>query len=411
MMLDVETALAELRGRCSRDWLEWALGRGNWPLRITLGSPQGASFDGDVIAAQVWAGSWLAAIENQRAPGSLSTESKRALKLGKHPLPKSWTIASPEEALTAAPDFAQRYHRAVERLRLAVQLPAVVWDCIEEVPVKAARSIAGLEETDWSNAVAVVSHLAAGPGEAMMVRQLAVPGVHSKWIEQHATVLGAMIGVPTDRRLGKPLTRLINHIGLKAKEMPVHVALRCPQLRSAAAGLQRLDAPVSVLNTSTLRPETVLIIENLELGHTITVDVGGLAIIHGLGSSAPILSTLAWLSTASSVLYWGDIDRAGLSILATVRRAGIPAKALMMDELTLDGYAQFQHETDTQTLTYCIPAGLTAAEAELYSRLNAHHEASGRDLQLEQEHIPIADALKVIQSELNSLHDLDQSQI
>ena len=231
-----------------------------------------------------------------------------------------------------------------------------------------------------------------------MVRQLAVPGVHSKWIEQHATLLGAMIGAPTDTELGDPLTRLIDHIGLKAKETPVHVALRCPRLRAATADLQRFDAPVSVLNASTIRPDVVLVVENDELGHTITTDIDGAAIIHGLGSGAPILVDLQWLTTASIVLYWGDIDRAGLSILATLRRGGVPATAILMDEITLDRYAQLRHETDSQTSSYNIPVGLTATETALYQRLNSHHHSTGTELQLEQEHIPIADAVKAIRS-------------
>ena len=163
----------------------------------------------------------------------------------------------------------------------------------------------------------------------------------------------------------------------------------------------RFDAPVSVLNASKIRPDVVLIIENDELGHTITTDIDGAAIIHGLGSGAPILGDLHWLTTASTVLYWGDIDRAGLSILATLRRAGVPATAILMDEITLDRYPQLRHETDSQTLSHNIPNGLTATETALYQRLNSHHHSTGTELQLEQEHIPIADAVTAIRSAIN----------
>ena len=101
------------------------------------------------------------------------------------------------------------------------------------------------------------------------------------------------------------------------------------------------------------------------------------------------------------MLYWGDIDRAGLSILATLRRAGVPATAILMDEIALDRYAQLRHETDSQTLSHNIPNGLTTTETVLYQRLNTHHEATGTDLQLEQEHIPIADAVTAIRTAIN----------
>jgi Uncharacterized protein conserved in bacteria C-term(DUF2220)/Uncharacterized protein conserved in bacteria N-term (DUF3322) len=251
------------------------------------------------------------------------TRQPRKLRLGRFDLPHSWIIVGPEEALTVAPDTAQRYRTTAARLNFAVEHPGVIWDHISQIPLPAAKSIAAFDDADWSSAIAVVSYLAAGPIEATMVRQLAIPGVHTKWIEQNPSLVCAMIGVPADRSLGDPLTRLINHIGLKAKETPVHVALPCPRLRASAANLQRLQAPISVLNASTIRPDVVLIIENDEPGHTLTADIPGAAIIHGLGFGAPILADLHWIASASTVLYWGDIDRAGLSILASLRRAGM----------------------------------------------------------------------------------------
>lgn len=397
-MLTLETATADLRDRCEKRWLDWVLARDTWPLRRQLKPPTGDDFTKNLIATQNWAATWHTAINEGRVPGSVTTTSRRAINLGDHDLPKVWTIDTPEEALTLTPGLQHQFHCAATRLNLAVTHPGIVWDDIKQVPYTSAKTIAKLDDSDWSNAVAVVSQLAAGPVEAMMVRQLAVPGVHSKWIEQHASLLGAMIGAPTDTELGDPLTRLIDHIGLKAKETPVHVALRCPRLRAATAELHRFDAPVSVLNASTIRPDVVLIVENDELGHTITADIDGAAIIHGLGSGAPILVDLEWLTTASTVLYWGDIDRAGLSILATLRRTGVPATAILMDEITLDRYAQLRHKTDSQTLSYSIPVGLTATETALYQRLNSHHHSTGTELQLEQEHIPIADAVTAIRS-------------
>ena len=400
-MLTVENATADLRNRCEKRWLNWVLARDTWPLRRQLKPPSGGEFTNNLIATQNWAATWHTAINEGRLPGSISTTPRRAVNLGHHDLPNVWTIGTPEEALTLNPGLQHQFRRAATRLNLAVNHPGILWDDIKQVPYTSAKTIARLDDSDWFNAVAVVSQLAAGPVEAMMVRQLAVPGVHSKWIEQHASLLGAMTGAPTDTELGDPLTRLIDHIGLKAKETPIHVALRCPRLRAATAELHRFDAPISVLNASTIRPDVVLIIENDELGHTITADIDDAAIIHGLGSGAPILGGLQWLTTASTVLYWGDIDRAGLSILATLRRTGVPATAILMDEITLDRYAQLRHTTHSQTPSHNIPDGLTVAETALYQRLNAHHHTTGTELQLEQEHIPIADAVTAIRSAIN----------
>ncbi|GAJ83642.1 hypothetical protein NBRGN_065_00380 [Nocardia brasiliensis NBRC 14402] len=362
-------------------------------MRIGLGAPKGTEFDNDVIGVTNWAGTWQAAIDNARIPGITATESRRARGLGAHFLPTVWEIEGPEEALVVAPDVAASYRIAEQRLQEAVSLAGVVWDDISMIPIKNARTIAAFDGKDWTNAVAVVNHLTTiGVGEATMVRQLAIPGVHSKWIERNATVLGAMLGVPNDRTLGDPLTRLFNHIGLKGKDIPLRVTLACPHLRTKAAGLLRFDATIPILNSSTLCPSAVLVVENLELGHTLPTELPGVAIICGLGSGAPLLAALGWVHAAACVLYWGDIDRAGLAILATVRRAGIRAHAVMMDGTTLDAYPSAQHETDTQMDSDEVPIGLEGGEVDLYVRLNRFHNETGRELQLEQEHIPVAQA-------------------
>ncbi|ORW08033.1 hypothetical protein AWC16_20055 [Mycolicibacter longobardus] len=392
-MLTVDQAVRYLRAQCEDHWLEWLLGRGRWPISVTLGAPRGDQFDRNVIAAKAWAGTWESAITTGRIPGQLRTESRRARKLGLHDLPTTWILPTPGDALAVAPETATRHAAANARLQQAIALPGSVWASMDQIPVKTARAIADLGDDDWTNATAAATHLAVlGPGEASMVRQLAIPGVHSKWIESNATLLGALLGVPADPTLGPPLVRLINHIGLRPKPTAVHVTLACPRLRAQAAGLTRLSATIADLNTTTLRPRVVLIIENLELAHTLTADLPGVAAICGLGAGAPTLTELAWTHTADTVLYWGDIDRAGLAILATTRRAGIPAKSLLMDEATLDAYPAAHHETSTQTDSYEIPGGLDLAETKLYGRLNAHHANTGQDLQLEQEHIPISTA-------------------
>lgn len=397
-MLTVDDAVGELRRRCDAQWLNWALGKGTWPLRITLGAPQGTAFDRDVIGAQRWAGAWRSAAKSGTIPGTVTTQARRARKLGTHDLPTLWTIAQPADALRVSPEAAERYLRASQRLQEAVNLDGVPWERIDQVPTRVARAIVDLDNRDWQNAVAVASYLAGvGAGDAVMVRQLAIPGVHSKWIEQNALLIGAMIGIPADRNLGDPLTRLIKHIGLQAKQTPVHVTLSCPRLRAAAAGLQRFEATIPVLNNSSLRPAAVLIVENLEPGHTLALDLPGLVLIHGLGAAAPILANLEWISSAAEVLYWGDIDRAGLSILASARRMGIPARSVLMDEATMDAYPGACHDTDTQMDSHDIPAELSAAEVALYRRLNSYQQEHGTDRQLEQEHIPIALARIVIQ--------------
>jgi hypothetical protein len=166
---------------------------------------------------------------------------------------------------------------------------------------------------------------------------------------------------------GTPLERLLYYVGLQAKEAPIHVALHCPRLRAASAQLAAVHAPIQVLNNSTIEPPVLLIVENDEPGYTITADLAGLAVIHGLGAAAPLLAALRWYRTAR-VLDWGDVDRAGLSILATLRRAGVEATSVLMDHATSDRFDHYAHNTDSQKSGMDIPDELDESECTLYQQ-------------------------------------------
>jgi hypothetical protein len=392
-MITPEQALAQLRGRAERHWLAWTLGRGSWPYRIQLRPPSGAAAAANVIGVQNWAGTWQAAASQSELPGELGFVSRRVPSLGVYSLPNTLTITDPNEALASFPMLHTRFLATVDRLEEAITTDGVVWSDSTEIPLRTANIIADLNDDDWDAALTVVRHLATNPVADLMIRQLAIRGVHTKWIEQHANLILTMI-CPPDTPLvdGDSLAQLRHYIGLRSKESRINVALRCPRLRSGAGGLDRFAATVTTLNASTLRPRAVLIVENDELGHTLTSDIDDLAVIHGLGKAVTLLAGLDWLTTADTVLYWGDIDRAGLQCLAALRRTGISVTPILMDLETLQRHLEFTHLAATQDPSYDIPDGLTEAEADLYEHLNGYHRERGEDLQLEQEHIPLTEA-------------------
>jgi hypothetical protein len=393
-VLSVDEAVEGLRQRCYKNWVAWAIGRGNWPIRITLGAPRGAVFDQDVAAAQVWAGSWAAA---GQVPGTVRTEPRRAMRLGSHELPTAWEVDSPEQALQVDPALASRYQQARARFAAAAEMPEVVWGEIEQIPLKWAKVIAELDDRQWAHIVAVLTQLARGAGDARVLRQITIPGVHSKFIEQNAGLLAEMLGVTADPALDV-LSRLKVYLGLESEQSPIHVHLACPHLRRQAGGLDRFSATAASINGSSLNPAFVLIIENFNFGTVFTAELSDAVVLYGLGYAATTLADLKWVRAADRVLYWGDIDRAGLAILASLRRAGIDAVAIAMDFATFDRCGELRHETRKSQLLddATVPEGLALAEAELYARLNEHHRQTGRDLQLEQEHVPLPAVLAAI---------------
>lgn len=394
--MSVGEATLKVRNSCEKLWVEWALGRRSWPLPLTLGAPRRDELNKAAFDAQRWSAEWAIA-SREGLPGELVTANRRLLRLGSCELPTKWVLDGPLDALELSPDLKLRYVRACERFEAAVAMSEVAWDDISGIPLGEARKIAEFSDDDWRIATAVVALIAAGRGdEVLMVRQIAVPGMHSKWIELNAAVVCAMVGVSPGE--GTPLTRLESHIGLMAEKTSLPVYLACPRLRESAAGMTRFSATAAAINASSLNPRVLVIIENRKFGNTLDFTADGVAVVYGLGGAANLVVDTRWAKTAQTVLYWGDIDRKGLSILASLRRAGVGARSILMDKETWYRYPNNQHESprDQGLSDVSVPVELDDSERELYELLNAEHRSSGVELQLEQEHIPSADWLAAL---------------
>jgi hypothetical protein len=398
-VITVEQAINQLNAWVDAHWLEWAVGRGAWPHRIYLRPPQSNQPNLDLLAVQNWAGQWAAAAEG--LAGTVEWTSRRVRGMGSYSWPNRLVIATAHEALAPFPAQQVRFRRIKDRLEQAAAHPAVAWHTPVNAQLAAARAVSDLDDADWSTALRVVDYLAANPVTDMMVRQLPIPGLNTKWIELHANVILALIRPPeAPRNPGNSMAQLQHHIGLRAKESTINVALRCPHLRAMAAGLERFAATITTLNASAIKPRALLITENAELGHTLRIDLDGLAVVYGLGKAASILAGLEWLKTAETIVYWGDIDRAGLQCLAALRRCAPTVTSVLMGLDTLARYQTLSHPTGSQQPSHAVPEGLNPPEIALYEHLNGYQLDTGSDLQLEQEHIPIRDAEAAIAIEV-----------
>jgi hypothetical protein len=390
-VITVDQAVDKVAKIAENRWQDWVRGFGDWPLKILLKPPSSEEqLATELLEAQNWAGLWQVALKAGRLPGELKHVTRRVKGQGNYRLPDRLIVPDVESALATAPDVAARYRQAEARHQQAIAVPAVRWTTPADIPTKAISRIEKLADHDWAHALITAEYLVSQPVTGMMIREIAINGVHTKWIEQNATLLLDLIGPPEDELPdGSPLAKLQHVLGLRAKDTRLNVALLCPDLRAIAGGMQRFSATIDTLNNSHLQPRTVLIIENDQPGHTLTTELPGLAVLHGLGDSATILAALRWLRTAAVTLYWGDIDRAGLQIVASLRRAGIRVQSLLMDCNTFNAHGGLLHKaTKLHAADQAVPDGLSNDEAALYRELNAHFERTGHEWQLEQEHLP-----------------------
>lgn len=243
---------------------------------------------------------------------------------------------------------------------------------------------------DWPALLAVVNWFREHPRPGIYMRQLDIPGVHTKLIESRRRLLGELLDAvlpehAIDRR----------HTGARAfearyglRQRPVRLRFRFLDAELHLHGLSDLTVPADEfarlpVDQWTTPVERVFITEN---------EINGLAfpphprslVIFGLGYALDHLGAVPWLQR-SHVHYWGDIDTHGFAILDRLRHHLPHAQSLLMDRETLDAHRDlWGHEPRDRRFTG-EPSRLTAAEATLFRALR--HNELGINVRLEQERI------------------------
>ena len=245
---------------------------------------------------------------------------------------------------------AQHNHQSRRRLHRALLAPA---PRLQRTFPQARftgiiRRITDLDDRDYQRLVTTVTWLRANPVSGMLLRQLPIEGIDTKWLSSHAQLILALLGdsdhgpVPdSSQAVPAPgARRLHERLGLRVPPDLIQVAVLDPSLRAQLAGMRHLAASVEDLNRWEHRPDTVVILENKETGYAITDDHPGTVVLHGQGFSVACYARIGWVRTARIVIYWGDIDAPGLQFVNDLRGHGITVSTILMDTATLH---RFRH--------------------------------------------------------------------
>jgi hypothetical protein len=239
---------------------------------------------------------------------------------------------------------------------------------------------------DWPRLLEIVALLLKHPRPAIYLRQIDLPGVHTKLIEGHRGVLAALLDLvmPEDsidgthtgiggfcRRYGfldKPSRVRFRLLDSTVRLLPVEADQDVTLTQSAFASLV---LPVS----------KVFITEN-EINFLAFPDISDAMVIFGAGYGFDNLAAAPWLHE-KEIYYWGDIDTHGFAILNQLRGFLPHAVSFLMDQQTLLAHrALWGVETQPETGTL---ARLNSEESALYNQLRRNHW--GERIPLEQERI------------------------
>ncbi len=370
-----------LRRRFERDYPDWARGHGTWPIRVPLQPPTTAQRSSDPIACHDWASLWRA----YDGPGNLEYATLR-FPTGVHSMPRTLVLNAPDDVVAVHPDTRQTWRQCGQRLiTLQRTVPRARFDGV-------IRRITELDPTDYERLVNTVTWLRDNPTSGMLLRQLPIEGIDTKWLARHAYLVLAMLGTDDSEQDfdedvdGPRRLRLHRRLGLRVPPDLVQVAVLDPQLRVNVGGMRHFAASIDDLNGWPDRPSTVVILENKETGYALTDDLTDVVVLHGEGFSVLHYARISWVRDAERVIYWGDIDAPGLQFVNDLRSYGITCDTALMDLETLN---RFRHlAVDGAAPQRGQLPHLTATEQCLYQYLVDHATAKGKGLLLEQERIP-----------------------
>lgn len=366
----IKDAVVRRFNSAHRDWLMRA---GEWPCTFSLGAPTEAEVVRDLGAVQAWAQEWI----RWEGPGVVEFEPRKWARLGSQNLPMRLVLQDAAQ-VAALCGQDKRWVRAVDRRDALVGL----WPGLGASP-RLGRYfdvLADYADADFERLVAMLRWLTANPGSGLLVRQLPVEGVDTKWLEKRQQLVTELLCLVTgSERHGD----FFEVTGLRRTAHRVRVMVLCPELRRQIGGLRDLEAPIGDVVTLGLRPSRVLVVENLA-SVTALPDIEGCVAFGGLGKAVGVLSRVDWAQGVPA-LYWGDIDTHGLVILNAARAALPGIESMLMDDATLLEFKHLVvHEAAPAVETQL--EHLTAAERELLDGLRSGRW--GLQPRLEQERLP-----------------------
>jgi len=362
------------RGELLREWLAPA---SLFPLRTPLRGPSARQLADEFTAARDWVRGWQQ--EAARSELLLEWREVRHRQLGENRQPTAAVVETNGAALALIGKLRAAQRAAACFSMITDRQPALRDWCLEK-PLRLLKY-----EDDWERLLAIVAWLQAHPRPAVYLRQLAIPGVHSKFIEAHRAVLGEMLDRVLPPSAIDPQAR-----GAAAFERRYGFRLRSPTIRfrfldptQSLAGLRDLQVPIADFAGLELKPERVIVIENATTALAFP-SLAGSMVIFGQGYEViRLLEPINWLRE-NQLYYWGDLDTHGFAILDGLRAVLPGIASVLMDLETLERFRAFCVEEPrprTQPL-----ARLTAAERAAFDALVSG--ALGDSLRLEQERIP-----------------------
>lgn len=362
-----------------------------FPVRVRLRGP-GRDELADCFAT---ASDWTRRLRRDASTRGwrLTTKTVTSRTLGRQDLPASGWLDTPDITLALLNGPARRQSARFAQLLdiaqgFAATAPAVA-RAGREVALAQPHAILDAAD-DWSVMLAVSVWLAEHPRPDVDIRQLPVPGAHTKLLEQRRRVVSALFDACLpEQAIDSDAGTFEQKYGFASRSRQIQ--LHGP---GSALGLPWADQVIvgwplwalAGFSPQAVGITEVVLVENRVSFAAIPAAAGRLT-IFGEGYAAEDTAEQAPWLTRVRVRYWGDIDTHGLRILARLRRSLPHTESVLMDQDTLVAHRDRWVTEKDQARPEAAEALLTETEAELLAKLRDN--TWGRCVRLEQEHVSL----------------------
>jgi hypothetical protein len=370
------TRPAEVRAWLDKKWKSGALlaalaaGQDWEPLSVPLHGPAPGEIAGRLGEVQEWAAEWARA---DRGPLRVEYKKIGGHQVGANMIPGRAWIDGYDQAWQLIGVNAE-----VRRFRSLTD--ATAGSCPRLVPWLARRPMELLKFADrWEKLLATVRWIDERQSPGMYLRQVDVPGVDTKFIEQHRGVLAELLDLQLPPgRIDRDPPDFAGRYRFRRK--PGYIRFRSPGFY----GFTELSVRAEEFAAPPPEAKRVYVIEN-EITYLALPLPAGAIVIFGGGYAVDVLESLGWLAELD-LLYWGDIDTHGFVIMNRLRRRFGHARSMLMDRATLLAH-RGQWVTEPRPTAVSLDL-LDPEEAELYRDLL--DGTLGPSIRLEQERISFA---------------------
>lgn len=377
------TTPADLRAQVQKLWDRGLLlasmvdGEAIFPRRLTLKNPSSAELSSRFEEVRAWIA------ELRQGEGRHYRMTMREFRhriLGTNTVPDEIWIDTLDDALALIGRRGEA-RRFSALLALARERQPALLPWLGKRPLKALE----LAE-DWPRLLKIVAWLRAHPRPGVYLRQVDIPGVHSKFIEGHRGVLSELLdmALPEEAIDGSAsgASQFCRRYGFLDKPLRIRFRLLDPGLALLPTGTDQ-DITVRQDSFEQLDPKIrrVFITEN-EVNFLAFPSLADSMVIFGAGYGFEALAEAAWLRRCD-IYYWGDIDTHGFAILDQLRACLPNVDSFLMDRATLLAH-QPQWGEEPQPVVRDL-ARLNDAERALFDDLRGNRLRA--NLRLEQERI------------------------